>query len=149
MAVEHKSSFLFPLCASCATIIAFTSKKTCEPCKKLEPVLENLKSYISTHPEAKIEFLQFDTSSIHSSDIELSVFTTFNIKTVPTLLVFSPKTRKFYTYKGPRNLTDVLTFATLQVETASTNNIQTQNLEMWTEQPPHTLGGCNHKKNTT
>jgi len=98
-------SFLaLDFCGACPTIIAFTGKEWCDPCKAVEPEMKLLDKYQGC---GKHHFKQFDHRLSHRDESTLMA-ECFGIETWPTYLIFDPQTRNFHHYRGPRKARDMM-----------------------------------------
>jgi thiol-disulfide isomerase/thioredoxin len=96
------------LCADCSTVIMLLASSWCGPCKAFKPVKDELLA------QDGIFNLKLDTKihyQLYESDVDGEVHKAFGVKSFPTILVFSPNTKKFVKYEGPRTADAISSFA--------------------------------------
>ena len=105
-------------CDTLPTIVAFTARQWCPHCVVLEPEWKKLREVDGIH----VHFLQCDASDDPIQELNNCRLTdAFNIQSFPTILIFSPDTKKFVVYSGARQADRMVHFARdkLQVTTKS------------------------------
>jgi len=88
------SNMKLPVCSEHVTVFAFTGKTWCGACKAVEPELQLLTQWQGTD----FHFAQIDDQD----DMSQELFQEFQVRGVPTILLFDPKTNQLTQYQMER-----------------------------------------------
>jgi thiol-disulfide isomerase/thioredoxin len=96
------------LCAECTTVIFMLATSWCGPCKAFMPVRDELLAQDNVYNvklKLKIHYQLFE----QGTDDEVQK--AFGVNSYPLILVYSPNTKKFVKYAGPRTADAISSFA--------------------------------------
>lgn len=114
------------LCGKTPTIIALTAKEWCEPCKKFEPEIIELK---------KTQNINYHIIQCDQADLTMTKYIDlFKIQGFPTVFIYLPKLNVFVIYDNSKKEKDLKLFIS-KIKNYSLAEINSNKLQIWTQIP--------------